>query len=221
MPRPDLLVMVYLLSALAVPFALGLAELPARRRRLRLPIITIAMFLAVAAMLGAARSFPEVLPRLIRTPSLIDQSELWRAVTALFVHAEPGAGVIFNLTILLALGTVAEQHFSTGRWLAVYLGSGILTEFLALRWDPIGGGNSIAVFGLAGALSLVPSKPGSIVQPVLQLAAWAAGAGLLIVQDIHGIGFWAGAAIAAVLMFRNGCPARLAAPVIVTSSGDR
>jgi hypothetical protein len=43
-------------------------------------------------------------------------------------------------------------------WLGLYLGGGVITEFLALAWQPYGAGNSIACYALAGGLTLCALK---------------------------------------------------------------
>lgn len=180
------------------------------RPKWKIPFATLAMLSLVAAMLPVLHRAPDLLPLLERNNALLERGELWRALTALFTHGAPLPGVIFNLVILLMIGTVAEQLLGSGRWIAVYLGAGILTEFLALAWQPIGSGNSIAIFGLAGALTMLPGRPASSVQPILRIIALAAGAGLLISRDIHGIGFWSGALINTVLATRDSRRAVLA-----------
>jgi rhomboid protease GluP len=196
---PDPLAITCLLAALALPWILGLGQIAMTRHTWKFPTVTLVVLALIVAMVPLVDRMPSLLPALDRNRSLLVHGELWRALTALFVHRASLSGVVFNLVILLGIGAIAEQHFDRRRWIAVYLGAGILTEFLALAWEPEGGGNSIAVFGLAGALSLLPGNPESILQSVLRIGAFAAGAGLLIVHDIHGIGFWAGAVIAAVL----------------------
>jgi rhomboid protease GluP len=112
-------------------------------------------------------------------------------------------GAIFNVTILLGVGAVAEQNLGARRWLAVYLGGGVLTEFLSLAWEPEGAGNSIAVFALAGSMVALPRSPMTAADICVRLIAATAGVGLLIMQDNHGIGFSAGVAIAAGLAIRD------------------
>jgi rhomboid protease GluP len=77
----------------------------------------------------------------------------------------------------------------------------MVTEILALAWQPLGAGNSVAVYGLAGALTVLdPPRTAGLVQLCFRFVAAGAGAGLLIMHDIHGIGFCAGAIIAAILV---------------------
>src|SRR6266498_652308 len=80
------------------------------------------------------------LPVLAREPSLVERGQLWRAVTALFVQDGGVAGFFFNLVILLLIGAVAERRWGATRWLLAYLGGGMISEFLALAWQPHGAG---------------------------------------------------------------------------------
>jgi membrane associated rhomboid family serine protease len=199
MPFPNALAITCLLLSLSLALGLGVVEIVGTRAKLRFPCATLATFLAVAAMLPLVAAAPGLLPRLERNSALLQRGELWRAATALFVNDAPLSGIVFNLVILLVIGTVAELRLGTRGWLAVYLGAGVLTEFLALAWQPQGGGNSIAVFGLAGALAILPQSRSSPIGSIFLIVAVAAGAGLLISRDIHGIGFLMGALIATVL----------------------
>ncbi len=63
-------------------------------------------------------------------------------------------GALSNLAFLAVLGAVAEQVLTRPRWLAHYFGVGLLAELVAYAWQPKGGGNSIAICGLTGAVAL-------------------------------------------------------------------
>jgi hypothetical protein len=82
-------------------------------------------------------------------------------------------------------------------WLVVYFGGGIITEVLALAWQPHGAGNSIACFALAGGLTLFAvKKPMALSLLVVCILSLGAAATLLVLRDIHGIGHCAGMACA-------------------------
>lgn len=182
--------------ALGAGFASGVAQIAATRAPLRVPLATLLMLALVGVAFCAQLAIPGLLPLFARESSLFQRLELWRAVTALFAQDGWVTGAVFNMTILLLLGAVADQLFGMRRWLVVYLGAGVATEFLALAWQPHGSGNSVAVFGLAGALTVISvGRKMTAVQILLGLAGAAAALGLLIQRDIHGIGFWAGATI--------------------------
>lgn len=96
---------------------------------------------------------PGTLRDLQRTPAGL-HGDWWRSLTSLFVQDGGVAGTVFNLIGLLAVGAVAEQAMERWRWLAQYFGVGVASEFVGYAWQPVGGGNSIAVCGLAGGLAL-------------------------------------------------------------------
>jgi rhomboid protease GluP len=197
-----------LLLTLGAGMAAGLLPSP----RWRMPWITLAVAALTAAAFAAQLAVPHLLPLLARDPALLTDGQLWRALTPLFFQDGGVGGAVFNLTVLLLLGAIAEMQLRPGRWLAVYLGGGVLTEFLALAWQPHGAGNSIACFALAGALALPgASRPGSWWRLAPRLVALAGGLTLLLLRDIHGIGFFIGAALAGLLALRPGKPDLLSA----------
>jgi membrane associated rhomboid family serine protease len=57
-----------------------------------------------------------------------------------------------NLVSLAIVGYAAERVFGWWRWLVVYLAAGVVGQLAGYAWNPSGGGNSVAVFGLGGAL---------------------------------------------------------------------
>lgn len=79
--------------------------------------------------------------------------EWWRLVTAMFLHA----GLLhigMNLWCLIDLGPTVESLFSTTKFLAFYLATGIAGFLLSLWWRPSGisVGASGAILGLIGVL---------------------------------------------------------------------
>lgn len=162
----------------------------------RWPLLTLGIALLVGTTFALQSLAPELQPLFARDPRMLSSGEVWRAMTALFVQDGGLNGTLFNLFWLLLLGTTAERRFTRRAWLAVYFGGGIVTEFLALAWQPHGAGNSIACLALAGALCS-DWREG-------RWRWWRAGVGLagavaafllLLESDIHGIGFFAGLVI--------------------------
>jgi membrane associated rhomboid family serine protease len=119
----------------------------------RFPRLTTVVFALTAAMSLAQLADPSLLGRLERTPAEL-HGDWWRIVTALFVQDGGVIGAVSNLAFLAVIGAIAEQILSWPRWLAHYFGVGILTELIATEWQPVGGGNSIAVCGLTGAVAV-------------------------------------------------------------------
>lgn len=169
----------------------------------RWPVVTLTVAVLVLATFALQSVVPDLLPLLARDPKMASSGEVWRALTALFAQDGGTNGLLFNLFWLLVLGSTAERRLPRNGWLAVYFIGGIATEFLALSWQPQGAGNSVACFALAGALCS-DWREG-------RWRWWRAGVGLLgavaaflllLDNDIHGIGFFAGLLIGFVLAAR-------------------
>jgi membrane associated rhomboid family serine protease len=168
----------------------------------RFPLLTLAVLVATAGMSLAQAADGDLLGSLERTHAELHGEE-WRIVTALFVQDGGVLGAVSNLFFVAVVGAVAEQVLSRPRWLVQYLGVGLLTELVAYAWQPVGGGNSIAVCGLAGAVAVAswredPRLP-ALSAPVLLLwcgallgtevpalvAVGVVAAGLAVRQERH------------------------------------
>jgi membrane associated rhomboid family serine protease len=117
----------------------------------RPPWLTAAVFVPTAAMAVAQLAVPSLLDRLERTPTAL-HGEPWRPLTALLVQDGGVIGAVSNLAFLTVIGALAEQVLSRPRWVVHYSGVGLFAGLVATAWQPVGGGNSIAVCGLTGAL---------------------------------------------------------------------
>jgi rhomboid protease GluP len=76
----------------------------------------------------------------------------WRLLSGTFLHGGP-AHLFLNLSALLLLGLMAEGKAGSGRWLLVYLLSGVGGSLSSLWWHTHGVnsvGASGAIFGLYG-----------------------------------------------------------------------
>ena len=92
---------------------------------------------------------------------------------------------------------MAERRLGSARWLLIYFAGGVITEFLALVWQPYGAGNSIAYFALAGGLTLYAIKKDmSAAQLCVCAVSSGAAVALLLLRDIHGLAYWIGMACA-------------------------
>ena len=83
---------------------------------------------------------------------LINAGEYWRFLTSTFIHI----GIIhltFNLYALWVLGPLAEQRLGHGRFLTLYLVTGICASIASYLFSPaISAGASGAIFGIMGGL---------------------------------------------------------------------
>jgi membrane associated rhomboid family serine protease len=111
---------------------------------------------------------------------------------------------VFNVVSLVLIGSVAEHLWGTGRWVVIFAVGGIVSEIVALKWQPIGAGNSVANFSLAGAVCVfcVMRHPPRPVVTAACIALGGCGA-LLLRRDIHGAAGLIGAAMGLAL-FRPG-----------------
>jgi membrane associated rhomboid family serine protease len=149
-------------------------------------VLTLAVAAATLAMALVQACVPGTLRDLGRTPAG-RHGDWWRSLTALVVQDGGVAGTVFNLIGLLAVGTVAEQSLERRHWLAQYFAVGLASEFVGYAWQPVGGGNSVAVCGLSGGVALAlwhrdPRLPG-YAGPVIAL--WSAG--LLATIGTYGL----------------------------------
>jgi membrane associated rhomboid family serine protease len=135
---------------------------------------------------------------------------VWQLLTSMFVHVEV-LHIGFNMLALWALGPQLELAVGRGRFLALYLVSGLAGSAMVMWLAPPNGqtiGASGAIFGLMGALLVLALKVGGDVRGLL---GWVAVNFVLtfvlarISWQGHVGGFVAGVALGAVLAY---APAR-------------
>jgi membrane associated rhomboid family serine protease len=130
----------------------------------RFPVVTVVIF-AITGLSNVLQFLvPGMLTRLERAPAGL-HGDWWRTGTALFVQDGGVAGTLSNLIFLVAAGAVAEQVTSRPRWLVSYFGTALVGEFTGYAWQPYGGGNSIAVCGLAGVLAIALWRRDALLPP--------------------------------------------------------
>jgi hypothetical protein len=174
----------------------------------KVPWLTVSACILVATCFVVQLGAPQLLSFVERNGSAILGGEIYRLFTALWFQDGGAAGAAFNIAMLAVLGTLAEQLFARPMWLTIYLIGGLLTEIVALAWQPVGAGNSVAYMSLAGALlggTLFRRASRSSLIP----AGLGLGAGLILclTKDIHGAACLIGCAL--VLLARVGSDKRL------------
>ncbi|MEP6918259.1 MAG: rhomboid family intramembrane serine protease [Acidobacteriota bacterium] len=164
--------------------------------------MVLTLVLCVTAMLQW--TFPAVLSAFQRDATRIATGEWWHLGTALLVQDGGVAGTVFNLISLLLVGSAAERLLGSRRWLPIFLVGALISELIALTWRPIGAGNSVATFSLAGAVSVrcVTERP-SVAVFLAAAVTLTSGVALLVVRDIHGAATFAGAVIGLVFIARD------------------
>jgi membrane associated rhomboid family serine protease len=172
---------------------------PAHRPRATLVAMVI-VGLPTAVQLSVA---PQLLHALRRDWTEIGNGEVWRLLTSLVVQDGGLAGASFNLATLLMVGSAAEAVWGPGRWAVLALGAGIGAELWGGVVQPVGGGCSVAVFGLAASLAVVVLLRGRGLPRLLGAVCLLTCGALLVAGDIHGGAAAIGAALAAGLAGRG------------------
>jgi membrane associated rhomboid family serine protease len=140
----------------------------------RAPVCTAVVFVVTATTSVLGLAYPGMLAAWQRTPQGL-HGDWWQSFTALFVQDGGVAGTVSNLGFLLVPGALAEQVLGRRQWLACYFAAGLVGELAGYAWQPQGAGNSVAICGLAGALTvaLLVEAPMPRLAPVV-LLYWCA-----------------------------------------------
>lgn len=163
--------------------------------------VNVAVWLAIRADGGASSSLVGKLALIPAqalgvtaqgTPVLIDgvaTGAWWQVATSVFTHVSP-FHLAVNMMALYFLGPAVEQMFGRGRFLALYLVSGLTGSAMVMLFSAPGGytvGASGAIFGIFGALAVLTLKVGGDIRTV---AMWL-GLNLVITFTIPNIS-WQG-----------------------------
>ncbi|MFE1954433.1 rhomboid family intramembrane serine protease [Streptomyces sp. NPDC059524] len=157
-----------------------------------------ALLVAVMVAFGIAQlAAPGVIDALERQP----HGDWWRAGTALLVQSSGWFQILFNLAALVAVAPVAERHFGPVRTLMIFVLSGVTAQAVSMSgWSPTGGGDSVAICGLVGALATWYALRGTDLllrrtAPLVPLA----GLVLCLLTNNHGVGLLMGSLLGAGL----------------------
>ncbi len=166
--------------------------------RERIPFVTV---VAVGLALVAAvvqYTVPVAIPVLQRQSRGLPPGQWWRLVTPLLVQTLGWYQVVTNLVTLAAVGVVAEWQLGRWRWAALFAAGTVGGQVAAYAWHSPGGGDSIAICGLAGGvvawLLARPERSERWAVPVVVCYVAA-----LTGWGLHGIRFAAVAVVAAVV----------------------
>jgi len=163
---------------------------------LRMPWLTIMTCVLLAICFLAQVHWPNLLSHAQRDESAIQDGEFHRLFTALWFQDGAVVGTLFNIAMLALIGIIAEQSLSGAAWLGVYLIGGILSQVVALAWQPVGAGNSVAYMSLVGALlGLAFYRRMSRGSEILAGLGVAAAILLCLRADIHGAAVLIGCAL--------------------------
>jgi rhomboid protease GluP len=111
-----------------------------------------------------------------------DYHEWYRLVTAMFLHLG-FIHIAFNMMVLVDVGPIVEELYGSGRFLFVYVLSGVAGFALSSTFNNLAVGASGAIMGLIGVMIAVTTKRSGIEMKELRsrLISW--------VVSIFAIGF--------------------------------
>ena len=113
--------------------------------------VTVSLLVAIAVVWLAELADDSLIVRGAVIPGLIADGELWRLVTALFLHASWLHWAV-NSWALYQLGMLYEAMFGSKRFALIYFVSGIVASIASsLNIDTASVGASGAIFGILGA----------------------------------------------------------------------
>ncbi|MYQ95089.1 rhomboid family intramembrane serine protease [Streptomyces sp. SID4946] len=182
-----------------------------RAWRPAVPVVAGAMVVVMAGFNLVQTAWPELIGHLQRQPG----GAWWRAVTALLVESSGWVQLLFNLAALIAVAPVAQRVLGPAWTLVIYLASGIAAQAVSMAsWSPYGGGNSVAICGLVGALAAAYALRGPDA-PLRRLALLVPAAGLVLcaMTNNHGVGLLAGSLLGAGLATVDRTGRRIHLPV--------
>ena len=122
-----------------------------RERRSRFPA-TIALVIVIVLVFAIELVTGIPLTQMFANASwLVWQGEVWRLVTAMFLHAGL-LHLVVNLISLFQLGRFYELMFGTRRFLFIYFTTGLAASLASVFWTRAASvGASGAIFGVLGA----------------------------------------------------------------------
>ncbi|WP_432101913.1 rhomboid family intramembrane serine protease [Streptomyces sp. bgisy091] len=152
----------------------------------------------MAAMAVVQAVAPGVVPRLERSPD----GASWRVVTALLVQTSGWGQLVFNLAALVVVAAAAERRLGSVWMPVVFLLSGVAAHWVStLGWSVYGGGDSVGVCGLVGALAAYHALT---TRHLLVLLVPVSGVVLCLMQNNHGIGVLSGVVLGAAFTALRG-----------------
>jgi rhomboid protease GluP len=154
------------------------------------PPVAAGLVALMAAMAVAQTVHPALVDVLQRDPD----GGWWRSVTAVLVNSDGWFQLLFNFAALIAVAPVAARVLGNVGTLVVYLVAGLASHIVSTAgWSPHGAGNSVAICGLVGALTVGYALRGTrsglrLLAVLVPIAAVI----LCLLTNNHGVGLAVG-----------------------------
>jgi rhomboid protease GluP len=164
----------------------------------RFPVLTLTVFAVTSITTAAMLVWPMIGTALQRHPAMLS-GEWWRFVTTWLVLTDGWIQIAVNSIGLLGFGIAVERQIGRLWWIVGYVVAGLAGEVAGIFWQPVGGGNSVAICGLIGLFSVWQIGRTEIpaIARYASLLWLAIGAWLTLKADIHGPALVTGFAVGA------------------------
>jgi membrane associated rhomboid family serine protease len=119
-------------------------------------LAALAAVFVVAEVLGGSTDNKVLVRMGANYRPLVEQGEIWRLVTANFLHIG-SVHLMVNGLSLFAVGPMLEKLFGTWKFLAIYVVAGVTGALASFLFNPDvpSAGASGAIFGLLGAMLII------------------------------------------------------------------
>ncbi|MHA1436202.1 MAG: rhomboid family intramembrane serine protease [Promethearchaeota archaeon] len=137
-------------------YILDIEDIKRAKITLSLIVVNVACFICFNYILDLRLFYLLVL----NNSKVIDNQELWRLFTSMFLHADE-LHLFSNMIALLIFGSVVENTISKGEYIIIYFISGLIGNIFSLILLPkyiISLGASGAIFGLIGAAFILITR---------------------------------------------------------------
>lgn len=107
-------------------------------------------------LLGGSENVSVLVAFGAKVNNLIIEGQWWRFITPMFIHIG-FEHILLNMITLYFIGIQIESFFGSGRFLIIYLVSGICGNIASFTFNPtaLSAGASTALFGLFGAFLML------------------------------------------------------------------
>jgi len=148
--------------------------------KFRFYFIWLSLLCIIVFLLQQIPSFTE----LFLLNKAVFQGEIWRLVTAIFLHGSL-IHLVYNLFALLLFGLILEKTIGSKKFLLVFFVSGIIANIISVNYYDSSLGASGAIMGIIGALTII--KPMMLIWAFGLLLPMFVAAIIWITGDILGI----------------------------------
>lgn len=124
------------------------------------PIVSLLIGMNIVAfILTTAPIFPNqlIFEKTAGIHIYLANGELWRLITPIFIHLH-FSHLLFNMIALFLFGPALESFVGKGKFLVLFLGSGIFANVITFIFAPlvfVHVGASGAIFGIIGSLMIL------------------------------------------------------------------